>query len=412
MVQRKKTGVVEVYYLEEKPEIDEGPFLKEERNLIEAIAERLGRITDRKKIGKELRASEQKFRDLTETTTDWLWEVDKDGVYTYVSPKVKELLGYEVSEVLGKTPFDLMHREEAKKIGKFFKKKVINKEAFYKLENANRHKDGHLVVLETNAIPIFDEKGQLKGYRGIDRNITEQKWAKKILRETERLATKGQLAALIAHEINNPLAGIKNSFLLIKDAIPEDHPYYRYVGLIDKEIERISDIVRQMFDLHRPNQDPTDFLVNNSIHEVVALLEGDCNKHNVIISIDSSDKALKLPEALLRQVLFNIVKNAVEASPPGEEVKVAASITKDDLTLTVSDHGSGIPEQVQSRVFEPSFTTKNGQTTTGLGLGLSVSKDIIEEMGGSIHFESKVGKGTVFSIVIPLSEAGNGVQNG
>jgi len=365
----------------------------------------LSDVTERKKIREELRASEQKFRDLTETTTNWLWEVDKDGVYTYVSPKVNELLGYEVSEVLGKTPFDLMPREEAKKIGKFFKKKVINKETFYKLENVNRHKDGHLVVLETNGIPIFDEKGQLKGYRGIDRDITEQKRTEKILKETERLAAKGQLAALIAHEINNPLAGIKNSFLLIKDAIAEDHHYYQYVGLIDKEIERISDIVRQMFDLYRPNQAPTDFSVNNAIHEVVALLEGDCHKHKVIISIDSSNKALKLPEALLRQVLFNIVKNAVEASPPGAEVKIAASITEDALTLTFCDCGSGIPEQAKSRIFEPSFTTKNGRTTAGLGLGLSVSKNIVEGMGGSIRFESKAGEGTVFIIIIPLSWA-------
>jgi len=192
--------------------------------------------------------------------------------------------------------------------------------------------------------------------------------------------------------------------LLIKDAIPEDHPYYRYVGLIDKEIERISDIVRQMFDLYRPNQDPTEFSVNDAIHEVVALLEADCHEHNVVISIDSSDKALKLPEALLRQVLFNIVKNAVEASPPGAEVKIAASVTKDALTLTVSDHGSGIPEQVQTRIFEPSFTTKDSQTM-GLGLGLAVSKNIVEGMGGSIHFESKADEGTVFSIVIPLSGA-------
>jgi len=81
------------------------------------------------------------------------------------------------------------------------------------------------------------------------------------------------------------------------------------------------------------------------------------------------------------------------------------------LTLTVSDHGSGIPEQAQSRVFEPSFTTKDGQTT-GLGIGLSVSRSIIEGMGGSIHFESKADERTVFSIVIPLSEAGKEVQNG
>ena len=133
-----------------------------------------------------LSASEKKFKDLVEMTTDWVWEVDKDGVYTYVSPKVKELLGYEVGEVLGKTPFDLMPEKEAERIGEFFREKVAKNEAFYQLENVNRHKTGHLVILETSGIPFFDEKGHLKGYRGIDRDITERKKTEDALRKSEQ----------------------------------------------------------------------------------------------------------------------------------------------------------------------------------------------------------------------------------
>ncbi|MEW6327780.1 MAG: PAS domain S-box protein [Thermodesulfobacteriota bacterium] len=140
---------------------------------------------ERKRAEEALRRSEQRFKDLIETTTDWVWEVDARGVYTYASPKVKDLLGYEVSEVLGKTPFDLMPEGEAKRIRKFFNEKVINRKPFYGLENVNRHKNGHLVVLETNGIPIFDEKGQLKGYRGIDRDITQRKRAEEALRKSE-----------------------------------------------------------------------------------------------------------------------------------------------------------------------------------------------------------------------------------
>lgn len=159
-------------------------------NLLRVNEELRTDITERKKVEKTLRESEQKFKDLIETTTDWVWEVDKNGVYTYVSPKVEDLLGHEISEILGKTPFDFMPVEEAEKIGKFFKEKVINKESFYRLENVNRHKDGHLVVLETNGIPIFDEKGQLKGYRGIDRDITEQKRAEEgLVKERNLLRT-------------------------------------------------------------------------------------------------------------------------------------------------------------------------------------------------------------------------------
>ncbi|NVM23481.1 MAG: PAS domain S-box protein [Desulfobacterales bacterium] len=151
---------------------------------LEQRVEELDReVDERKRVEELLRLSEQKFKELTEITTDWVWEVDAQGVYTYVSPKIKDLLGYEVSEVLGKTPFDLMPNEETERIRKFFNENVINEEPFYDLENVNRHKDGHLVALETSGIPIFDEKGQLKGYRGIDRNITKRKQAEEALKK-------------------------------------------------------------------------------------------------------------------------------------------------------------------------------------------------------------------------------------
>jgi PAS domain S-box-containing protein len=180
-IHNKKVGTLEICYLEEKPQNDEGPFLAEERKLINAIAERLGRILERKHVQEVLEVSEKKFKDLVEITTDWVWEVDKDGLYTYASPKVRDLLGYEPWEVVGRTPFELMPEKEAEKIGKFFKEKAADKQPFYGLENINRHKNGHLVVLETSGIPLFDEKGQLKGYRGIDRDITEHKRVEKVL---------------------------------------------------------------------------------------------------------------------------------------------------------------------------------------------------------------------------------------
>lgn len=145
-------------------------------------------ISDRKWTEDALRESEQKFRDLTETISDWIWEVNAEGVYTYVSPKVKDILGYEVAEVLDKTPFDFMPQDDAVRIGSFFKEKVSKKESFYAVENKNYHKDGRIVVLETNGIPIFDEAGRLKGYRGIDRDITGRKQAEEALAaEKERL---------------------------------------------------------------------------------------------------------------------------------------------------------------------------------------------------------------------------------
>jgi PAS domain S-box-containing protein len=139
---------------------------------------------------KALHQSEERFRSLVETTTDWFWEVDENSVYTYSSPKVHDILGYEPEEVLGKTPFDLMAPEEADRVADIFAPYAKSRKPFKLIENTNVHKDGHLVVLETSGIPVFDVKGVFRGYRGIDRDITERMQAEQATRESEmRLRT-------------------------------------------------------------------------------------------------------------------------------------------------------------------------------------------------------------------------------
>ncbi|OGV67913.1 MAG: hypothetical protein A2283_12225 [Lentisphaerae bacterium RIFOXYA12_FULL_48_11] len=133
----------------------------------------------------KLHNSEQKYRDIVETISDWIWEVDRNGIYTYISPKIKDLLGYEAREVLGKTPFDLMPDTEAKRVRRLFKAIVSQRSPIKKLENINQRKDGRLVVLETSGIPLFDPNEQLQGYRGVDRDITERKRIEEELKKSK-----------------------------------------------------------------------------------------------------------------------------------------------------------------------------------------------------------------------------------
>ncbi|MFI5295260.1 MAG: PAS domain S-box protein [Thermodesulfovibrionales bacterium] len=142
-------------------------------------------ITERKRAEDEIRESQEQFKALTESTSDWIWEVDEEGRYTYVSPRIRDLLGYEPEEVVHKTPFDLMPPEEAKRLRKTFASAAGRREPLISLENTNLHKDGHLVVLETSGLPFFDAGGKFLGYRGIDRDITERKRVEDALRESE-----------------------------------------------------------------------------------------------------------------------------------------------------------------------------------------------------------------------------------
>ena len=142
-------------------------------------------ITKRIKAEEELRRSEERFRNMAETTSDWIWEIDKNGRYIYASPKVYDILGYRKEEIIGKTPFDFMPPDQADRVSKIFNRIIASKESFDCLENINLHNDGHLVVLETSGIPTFDSNGKFSGYRGIDRDITGRKEIENTLRESE-----------------------------------------------------------------------------------------------------------------------------------------------------------------------------------------------------------------------------------
>ncbi|MHB8846592.1 MAG: PAS domain-containing protein [Nitrospirota bacterium] len=137
----------------------------------------------------ELRESEERFRALIESTSDWIWEVDKNGRYSYSSPRVRELLGYAPEEVIGKTPFELMPPEEARRVRDEFIVRIKACQPLLNVENINLHKDGRSVVLETSGVPIIDAEGQVIGYRGIDRDITKRKRAEE---EVNRLANEQQ----------------------------------------------------------------------------------------------------------------------------------------------------------------------------------------------------------------------------
>ena len=144
-------------------------------------------ITERRQVEQQLLRSEQRFRNLVETSSDWIWEIDAAGIYVYASPKVYDLLGYEPHEILGHTPFEFMPEDEAARVKAELEAHQQKRQPFAGLENVNMHKNGGTVVLETSGVPVFDSQGELRGYRGIDRDITRRKQGEQHLKKLNRI---------------------------------------------------------------------------------------------------------------------------------------------------------------------------------------------------------------------------------
>ena len=198
-------------------------------------------VTKYKSMENALRESEEKFRALIESVSDWIWEVDLNGIYTYVGPQSRKLLGYEPEELLGRLPFEFMASEEAKRLSLVFKNIVEERLEIVNLENTVIHKDGHTVMMETSGIPFFDEKGNLLGYRGIDRDITERILAEQNLRNSEE-----RYRLLFASMLN----GFAYCQMIYENGRPVDFIYLdvneafeTQTGLHDVKGKRISDVV-------------------------------------------------------------------------------------------------------------------------------------------------------------------------
>jgi two-component system sporulation sensor kinase C len=388
-------------------------------------------ISDRKKAEEELRESERRYRLLTENATDFIWTMDWNLRLTYVSPGVTRLRGYTPEEVMAEPREKAFSPDSWALIQKAYAEELAGEQKDTKdlsrtrtLELEHRRKDGSTVWAESKISTIRDAGGKIVEILGVTRDITERKKAEEELirhqahleemvrartariqeleqqrTEIEKMAATGGLAARIAHEINNPLAGIKGAFMLIKDAVPLEHQYHHYIDRIQKEINRIARIVRQMFELYRPpDEDQEEWTLDQMIQDVTSLLKDECRERKVSIQFDLPPLKVRLPAGPVRQVLFNTIKNAVEASPLQGVVHIAVEKKQEKIVIRVRDQGPGISEEIRPHIFEPFYTTKRGKRG-GLGLGLSISKDIVEALGGSIHFQNQSGRGVLCRIV-------------
>ncbi len=265
---------------------------------------------------------------------------------------------------------------------------------------------GQATILEIGVKPIEAAAGQPAQLLLEARDITARRRAEAALQEVDTLTTMGRIAARVAHEINNPLAGIQNAFLLIKGAIPADHPHFRYVGAIDREIGRIAAVTRQLYETYRPETDQTgETSVRTILGDAVAFLEqvNRASRVRVELNLDGVPTVIGLPSSMLRQIAYNLVQNAIEASPPDSVVTITGATADGRLGLRVRDQGQGIPLELRERIFEPFFSTKDRRIrTSGMGLGLALVRRTVAAAGGTITVGDAPGGGSEFVISIPL----------
>lgn len=245
------------------------------------------------------------------------------------------------------------------------------------------------------------------------RDLTIRKRAEESLREISALTTMGRLAARVAHEINNPLAGIQNAFLLVRDAIPANHPHHHFVGAIEREIARIAAVTRQLYETYRPDHlQATESSVILAVSDAVSFLEQVNRQRQVRIVTDTAQapSLVPVPDALLRQTLYNLVQNAVDVSPPGATITVQATQEGDHCVLRVGDEGPGIPPAIRERIFEPFFSTKDRTMKTGgMGIGLALVRQSVLAIGGQILVHDRPAGGTEFEVRLPMIPLDTGV---
>jgi PAS domain S-box-containing protein len=375
---------------------------------------------------KELRGSQARFQDIALSSADWIWEMDANGRYTYASGKVKEIFGYEPDEIIGKTPFDLMPKEEGERVEKIFQKITSEKKEIVDLESWNLTKGGKRVCLLTSGVPILGEKGELLGYRGVDKDITERKLAEVELKQAKETAetaniAKGEFLANMSHEIRTPLNGVigMTGLLLDTELTPEQHQYAETVrvsgesllGVIN-DILDFSKIEAGRLDIEILNFDLRTTLEN--VTDVLAMAAHNKGLEFACLVRNDVPALLRGDPGRLRQILVNLVNNAIKFTEKGEVVVRSTLEQEDDnyatIRFSVTDTGVGIPKDRMDRLFQ-SFSQVDASTSRrygGTGLGLAISKELSEMMGGRIGVESEEDKGSTFWFTAVLEKQPQG----
>lgn len=348
---------------------------------------------------REIEETKQYLENLLENANDVIYTLDTEQNFTYVNGKI-EAWGYRKDDLIGRPYLSLLSKRHR---GRRLKSTLdIGAKQVYEVEVVTRTGEARMAMVSVS--PLHGVEGEILGVLGIARDMTETKKLEQQIRNSEKLASVGKLAAGVAHEINNPLGGILNCLYNLGKGTISPARREEYLASMEDGLRRVQKIVRQLLDFsqqHQPEFSLSD--INQVIGRVLVLTNHLFAPNRIVLetTLGAALPPLMIDRHMIEQVLMNLILNAVQAMKGGGVLSIRTMVEEGVCLVTIRDTGYGIPPTVLPKIFDPFFTTKN--EGEGTGLGLSVSLGIVERHGGKILVESEVGKGTLFTLCLPLS---------
>ena len=360
-------------------------------------------VTERRRMEAQLRQQEQFRQRMLESFPDLILVIDQEERYTFVSSRIRDLLGYRPEDLLGQKVAE--SRNHSPEFLALYRDVASGKQAFGSSEFGGLHRDGSWRTMRASASRLFEGQEKPSGVIMSVRDITLEKKLEQQIIQSERLAAMGQMIGGFAHELNNPLTTILGVGELLQETETTESGR-KHLGMLQQQARRATDIVKNlMYFAQPPAPGKTQVNLSELVERTLHLQAYSLRKNNITVDFL---KEPGLPPLLgdphqLMQVFLNLILNAEQAIRENREkgtLRIRLGKTEDSVWATFQDDGPGIAPEILPNIFDPFYTTK--RPGRGTGLGLSICKAVLKEHAGNIEAEQAPGGGAVFTVSLPV----------